>query len=42
MGDDKKPYTCTVPSAKWSGLADGYKKVIPIGVITGAADCDKL
>jgi len=42
MGDDKKPYTCTVGSAKWNGIADGHKKVIPIGVITGAAECDKL
>ena len=42
MGDDKKPYTCTVASAKWNGIADGHKKVIPIGVITGAAECDKL
>lgn len=42
MGDDKKPYTCTVPSAKWTGVPDGHKKVIPIGVITGAAECDKL
>lgn len=42
MGDDKKAYTCTVAAAKWGGIADGYKKVIPIGVITDAADCDKL
>ena len=42
MGDDQKPYTCTVAAAKWGGIADGHKKVIPIGVITGAADCDKL
>lgn len=42
MGDDKKPYTCTVAAAKWNGIADGHKKVIPIGVITGAAECDKL
>ncbi len=41
-GDDKKPYTCDVPVAKWNGVSDGHKKIIPIGVVTGAADCDKL
>ena len=42
MGDDKKAYSCTVAAAKWGGIADGHKKIIPIGVITGAAECDKL
>lgn len=41
-GDDKKTYTCTVPAAKWNATADGHKKIIPIGVITGAAECEKL
>jgi hypothetical protein len=41
-GDDKKAYDCSVPMAKWSATADGLHKVIPIGVITGAAECDKL
>lgn len=41
-GDDKKSYTCTQAQARWASLRDGHKKVIPIGVITGSPDCDKL
>lgn len=41
-GEDEKVYTCTVPAPKWNAIEDGHKKIIPIGVITGAADCEKL
>lgn len=41
-GDDAKTYECTMNEARWAGIPDGHKKVIPIGVITGAAECDKL
>jgi hypothetical protein len=41
-GDDKKTYNCTLNQTRWSAVEDGRKKIIPIGVITGAADCDKL
>ncbi len=41
-GEDEKVYTCTVPAPKWNAIEDGHKKIIPIGVITGAAECEKL
>lgn len=42
QGEDGKSYSCELPQAAWGAIADGHKKVIPIGVITGAAECDKL
>jgi hypothetical protein len=42
LGDDKETYTCSLASAKWNAVADGHKKVIPIGVITKSPECDKL
>ena len=41
-GEDKKQYSCGVDQPKWHAVPDGHKKVIPIGVISGSADCDKL
>ncbi|MFZ5444565.1 MAG: zf-TFIIB domain-containing protein [Myxococcota bacterium] len=41
-GDDGKAYSCDLPATKWNAVPDGHKKVIPIGVITDSADCDKL
>lgn len=41
-GKDGKQYSCSVPAAKWGSVADGHSKVIPIAVMTGIADCDKL
>jgi hypothetical protein len=41
-GEDQKSYSCTVNATKWAAIADGHKKVIPIGVITGSPECDKL
>ncbi|MFO0598183.1 MAG: zf-TFIIB domain-containing protein [Myxococcaceae bacterium] len=41
-GADGKTYTCTQNQTRWQSLADGYKKVIPVGVITGHPECDKL
>ncbi len=42
LGDDKETYTCSLASTKWNAVADGHKKVIPIGVITKSPECDKL
>ena len=41
-GEDGESYSCDLPEARWGAIADGHKKVIPIGVITGAAECDEL
>lgn len=41
-GEDQKSYSCTVNATRWASIADGHKKVIPIGVITGSPECDKL
>lgn len=41
-GEDGKAYTCTLPEAKWRAVTDGFKKVIPVGVITSSPECDKL
>lgn len=41
-GEDGKTYSCKLPEAKWRTVADGLKKVIPVGVITSAPECDKL
>ncbi len=41
-GDDGKDHECTLPEAQWSRVADGLKKKIPVGVITGLPECDKL
>ncbi|MFT3711396.1 MAG: zf-TFIIB domain-containing protein [Archangium sp.] len=40
--DEKKNYECTQAFARWNGFEDGYKKIIPIGVITDHPECDKL
>ena len=41
-GQDGKSYDCSMPMAKWRSIADGLKKPIKVGVITGSADCDTL
>jgi hypothetical protein len=39
---EKKTYTCDLPFTKWNAVADGHKKVIPIGVLTDLPECEKL
>ncbi|MEW5741200.1 MAG: zf-TFIIB domain-containing protein [Myxococcota bacterium] len=41
-GNDGEGYSCTVPFQKWQNVADGTKKPIKVGVITGRAECDTL
>ena len=41
-GADGKSYDCTLPEAKWAAVKDGLSKKIPVGVITGSPECDKL
>lgn len=41
-GADHKSYSCDVPVAQWQRVGDGTSKTIPIGVITGSPECDKL
>lgn len=41
-GADGKSYDCTLPEAKWAAVRDGLSKKIPVGVITGSPECDKL
>lgn len=41
-GEDGETYSCKLPEKKWESVADGFKKVIPVGVITSSAECDKL
>jgi hypothetical protein len=41
-GKDGKQHDCRVPAAKWAQVKDGLSKEIPVTVIGGIPECDKL
>lgn len=42
QGPDGKPYRCTVPQERWLRVADGTKRALPVGVLTGHPECAGL